>query len=338
MALQDELSKIRNKSFQLVYTLIGTEKFLIESFKDTLKKEIMFDESDDLNVISFDMTEIEIGEVIHEAETIPFFGDRKVIFVENPYFLTPEKKKNDLNHDMNALENYLKNPLETTVLVFVANVEKLDERKKIVKLLKKESTIISVAPMDDKALKPYVKKYIESEGFVIDKNAFEELLFLTDMNLTRVMNELDKLFLYKSHDKKITKQDVTNLIPKSLEHNIFDLSQHVLGNQAQSSVALYQDLRIAGEETIKIISILLGQIRLLLQIKILTEMNYQQSNMTDTLKIHPYRIKLGVQQSRSLKKETLGNMLDELVELDYQIKTGQIDKELGFEMFLLKTR
>lgn len=338
MSLQDKLAKIRKKQFQSIYTLIGTESFLIETFKKTIKEEISQDEEDEFNIVSFDMAEIEVGEVIHEAETVPFFGDKKVIFVENPYFLTAEKKKNELNHDLKLLEAYLGNPLDTSVVVFITNVEKMDERKKIVKLLKKESQVVDVAEMDDKKLVPYVKNYIENEGFTIDKQAFEELAYLTDMKLSRIMNELDKLFLYKFNEKHITKYDVSNLIPKSLEHNIFDLNQYVLKNQASSSLTLYQDLLVSGEETIKIISILIGQIRLLLQVKFLLEMNYQQSNITDTLKIHPYRVKLAVQQSREMNTRILGSMFNELVDLDYKIKTGQLDKELGFELFLLKTR
>ncbi|MEG2708962.1 MAG: DNA polymerase III subunit delta, partial [Vagococcus sp.] len=99
-----------------------------------------------------------------------------------------------------------------------------------------------------------------------------------------------------------------------------------------------QNLVVAGEETIKVISILIGQIRLLLQVKLLLEMNYQQSNITDALKIHPYRVKLAVQQSRTLDKKILGEMFNELIDLDYNIKTGQVEKELGFELFLLKNR
>lgn len=338
MTLQRVLTSIRKKEYQPVYTLMGTENYLIETFKNTLKTSASLEDVDDLNIISFDMAETELGLAVQEAETIPFFGDYKLIFIDNPYFLTAEKKKNELVHDTKILEEYLKNPLETSILIFTTNVEKLDERKRIVKLLKKESQLVDVNQMTEKELIPYVSHYIESEGYRIEKNAFKQLTYLTDMNLSRVMNELNKLFLYKSDTKEITLKDVDLLIPKSLEHNIFALSQYVLDNKRDEAIELYQDLLISGEETIKIISIFIGQVRLLLQVKLLVDMNYQQSNMTDTLKIHPYRIKLAVQQSRAFEKRLLGEMFSELVDLDHKIKTGQVDKELGFELFLLKSR
>ncbi|HCM90906.1 MULTISPECIES: DNA polymerase III subunit delta [Vagococcus] len=338
MSLQKELAELRKKNFKPIYTLFGTERHLINMFKNTLKQEISVDGEDEFNFITFDMGEVEVSQVIHEAETVPFFGDYKVIFVENPYFLTGERRKNDLEHDVSSLNSYLENPLETTILVFIASYEKMDERKKIVKLLKKESCLVDVKQMSEKELTPYLKQYIENEGYQIDKLAFEQLTYLTDMDLSRMMNELDKLFLYRLDTKIIKRTDVEALIPKSLEHNIFDLSQYVLSNQMMQSLSLYHDLIHDGEETIKVIAVLLGQVRLLLQVKLLLDMNYQQSNITDTLKIHPYRVKLAVNQSKNLTLGTLGEMFNELIDIDYQIKTGQMDKELIFEMFLLKKR
>lgn len=338
MSLQKELAELRKKKFKPIYTLLGTERHLINMFKNTLKQEISVDEEDEFNFITFDMGEVEVSHVVNEAETVPFFGDYKVIFVENPYFLTGEKRKNDLEHDVSSLNSYLENPLETTVLIFIASYEKMDDRKKIVKRLKKESCLVDVKPMSEKELTPYLKQYIENEGYQIDKQAFEQLTYLTDMDLSRMMNELDKLFLYRLDTKVIKRADVDALIPKSLEHNIFDLSQHVLANQATHSLSLYHDLINDGEETIKVIAVLLGQVRLLLQVKLLLDMNYQQSNITDTLKIHPYRVKLAVNQSKNLTLSALGEMFNELIDMDYQIKTGQMDKELIFEMFLLKKR
>ncbi len=338
MSLQDELVQIKNKRFKPVYTLLGTENFLIETFKKEIKQSAVSEEEATFNIVSFDMTEVDLANVVNEAETIPFFGEYKIIFVENPYFLTGEKKKNELNHDLSLLIAYLENPLSTSILVFVASYEKLDERKKVVKLLKKESQLVNVGKMTDRDLIPYVTNYIVSEGYNIDKNAFEKLTYLTDMDLTRIINELEKLFLFKLETKIISKEDVETLIPKTLEHNIFDLNQFVLENKTDQSLSLYHDLLVNGEETIKVISILLGQVRLLLQVKILLDMNYQQSNITDTLKIHPYRVKLAVQQCKTLPFKRLGEIFNELIEIDYNIKTGAIEKELAFELFLLKIR
>lgn len=338
MSLQNELEKIKQKKFAPVYVLKGTETYLIELFKKEIKKQALEEGEEDFNLIQFDMEETNLSLAIEEAETVPFFGDTKLIFLEKPIFLTSEKAKNDVEHDVNSLNRYLENPSPTTVLVIVAAYEKLDERKKVVKLLKKNATMVDVSSMPEKQVQPYIKAYIENEGFKIDREAFSKFTYLTDMKLSRMMNELNKLFLYCSETKQITLCDVDQLIPKSLEHNIFDLINFVTSNKKNEALTLFYDLLLQGEDAIKINAILISQFRLLLQIKLLQGINYQQSNMVDVLKIHPYRVKLGIEQVRTMKVSTLGAIFDELVENDYNIKTGQMDKNLLFELFLLKER
>ena len=83
------------------------------------------------------MEETPLASALNDAMSVPFFGDRRIVIVNNPYFLTGEKKKNKVEHDIDGLLKYLEYPLETTTLVFIAPYEKLDERKKVVKTLKK---------------------------------------------------------------------------------------------------------------------------------------------------------------------------------------------------------
>lgn len=137
MELQKALKEVREQKIAPVYLLIGTELYLSELFKTTLMKELLTEEDDQFNFFSFDMEETPLSAAIAEAETIPFFGDYRLVFVENPYFLTAERKTNGVEHDVNLLLNYLESPSPTTVLVFMASYEKLDERKKITKALKK---------------------------------------------------------------------------------------------------------------------------------------------------------------------------------------------------------
>ncbi|MEG2644202.1 MAG: DNA polymerase III subunit delta, partial [Enterococcus sp.] len=99
----------------------------------------------------------------------------------------------------------------------------------------------------------------------------------------------------------------------------------------------YEELHLQGEETIKLTAILIGQIRLLLQTKILQKVGYQQANIAETLGVHPYRVKLAMQQVAKFPLQLLVTMYDELVENDYEVKTGQAEKELNFQLFILKT-
>ncbi|MBL1229543.1 DNA polymerase III subunit delta [Enterococcus sp. BWB1-3] len=336
MSLQTVLKDVRESKIAPLYLVLGTETYLSELFKLELQNHLFQSGEEEFNITSYDMEEISLSAALAEADTLPFFGDHRLVFIENPYFLTSEKKAAPVEHDMKELTAYLEQPSSSTVVVFQAHVEKLDERKKITKLLKKQAVVVDVSPMDERALKEYTQQTIKNEGYEIQPKAFDKLLYLSDFQLTKIMGELQKLFLFSSEDKRITLEIVEELVPKSLEHNVFDLTAEILAGNSEKAIQTYQDLLLQGEETIKLTAILLSQIRLLLQTKILSQLGYQQSNIAEALKVHPYRIKLGLQQSRSFKLQRLEKIYDELVENDFSVKTGRMDKELQFELFILK--
>jgi DNA polymerase-3 subunit delta len=335
MSLQSEIQKINQKKIAPVYVVHGTEDYLMELFKNALSKNLLEDE-DEMNKMTFDMEETPLSAGMEEAETIPFFGDNRLVFVEKPYFLTAEKKTGGPDHDVDELIHYLEDPVETTVLVFLVKGN-LDGKRKVVKALKKSAVMVDVNPMKEGEVRQYVGNYLKGEKVEITPEAFDLLLDLTNFELGRAMNEVQKLLLFVGTDGKITVQVVRDLVPKSLEHNLFDMTNYVLSGNAEAAIELLQDLLLQGEEIIKINAILISQVRLLIQTRILMNLSYQQANIAETLKIHPYRVKLAMQQARKFSGEVLSLIFDSLVENDYKMKTGQMDKELLFQLFILQT-
>lgn len=337
MSIQADLQKIRKEKLAPCYLVLGTEKFLQDQVRTEILKKIKIDGEDDLNFLSFDMENSSIDEVIAEAETLPFFGDQRLVFVENPYFLTGEKGTNSIDQNTDLLVNYLKEPLETTVLVIFAPYEKLDERKKVTKQLKKTAITIDVKQLDEKAVRQYLLNTLENSEIKMDRQAIDLFLRLTDLDLSKMMRELQKILLYGQEQEVITVKEIEQLVPKTLEHNLFDMTQYILSGRTEQALRLFQDLVTQGEETIKINAILLSQIRLFLQTKFLVKIGYQRANIAETLKIHPYRVKLAMQEVRKFDEQTLRRLFDELVEMDYEIKSGKIEKELSFQLFVLRT-
>lgn len=337
MNTHEALQAIRSQALQPVYLITGTEDYLQQELRQTFMERMKADDLEELNFMSFDMEESTLDQVVGEAESMPFFGDYRMVFVEKPYFLTGEKKSSAPEQDVDALLNYLKTPLDSTVLVIWASYPKLDARKKITKALKKQAVVIDAAPLQEGDLRNFLQRYISNEGAKISREAFDLFLRLTDFDLSKAMNELNKLLLFAGEGGTITLQQVEDLVPKTLEHNVFELTEQVLKGNAAKAYQTYEELHIQGEETIKLNAILISQVRLLLQTKILQKIGYQQANIAETLGIHPYRIKLAMQQVAKFPLTVLSEMYDQLVENDYQVKIGQLDKELAFQLFILKT-
>lgn len=334
--IQKELANIRKGNFSSVYLVLGEERYFVEQIRESLIEHVLDEDSIDLNLASFDMEETTISEALFEASSFPFFGDRKLVFVQNPFFLTGQNTRGLPEHSMDELESYLESPADFSILVFFAPYEKLDRRKKITKQLEKMATVIDVSSPYPNEASQYIKEIVKEKGYHFSDGAFQLFTERTDGNLTSMMHELDKLLLYHTESNTITKEAVNQLVPKTLEQNVFELNTLVLNNQVEASIDTYHDLLVQKEEPIKIVALLISQFRLLLQVKILQKQGYQQPDIAKVLKVHPYRVKLAMQNIRRYDQKLLSDALDYLIDADYNMKTGQIDQELQVELFIMR--
>ncbi|MBC1573146.1 DNA polymerase III subunit delta [Listeria booriae] len=329
-----EWKKIEKKQFAPIYLIIGTEDYIINETKKRLVANILDTEDTDFNYANFDLDETAIEQVIEEAETIPFFGDRRLIVASNPSFLTTEKTKSKIEHRTARFEDYLNEPVDYSILVIIARVEKLDERKKLTKLLKKQATIVDAKRPNDAELRKWIQSAIKNNDFSMEIPAIERLMELTGGQLTTAMNELDKLMLYKLESREISVADVESLVVRSLEQNIFLLLDKMIALDISGALSIYYDLLKQKEEPIKILALIASQFRLLTQIKLLEKQGFSQQQVAQKLKVHPFRVKIGARQAKSFSYEQLTATLERLAEMDFEMKTGYGDKAQKLEWFL----
>ncbi|SFB86780.1 DNA polymerase III, delta subunit [Alkalibacterium subtropicum] len=331
-----QIDKIKKGQLKPVYAVTGTERMLIEEVTTSLTDTIRSGQEDDMNIMHFDLNETSIDDVIYEAESFPFFGGQKLIFIHSSYIFTGKKVSSAVKHTPSLVENYLKDPSDFSILVFIAPYDKLDKRKKVTKSLLKSAEVIDVTPASDKDTADYLKNYCEKSGYHMSRESLERLMQLTDRNLSKAKNELDKLMVYHIEDKEISMESIDKLVSKSLEQNIFELNERVLRKNIKQSIELYQDLLHQKEDPIKILALMISQFRLLLQVKILRTKGYQQADIAGILKIHPYRVKLALQTEKRFKQTTLSQAHRYLISADYEIKSGKVDPEMQIELFIWK--
>lgn len=332
----DELRKeIENNSLKNVYLVLGEDTYLNNKVKELFWNYIP--ESDrEFNAAIYDMETTSIATAIADAISAPFFSEKRLVIITHPYFLTGDTKKHSIEQDVNELIGYLQNPSPDTLLVVLASYEKLDSRKKVVKVLKSKAEIVDTSSLNESEIRQYLIKYCDSKKVIIEKSAIDRLIQLTNANFSKIMNELAKLIIATVDTKKIIVSEVDGLVTKSLEQNVFDLVDFVRDKKIKEAFELYHELLEQKEEPIKINAILIGQFRLLLQVKILQKHSYDQGSIASTLKVHPFRVKLAMQNARKFSNNSLKSAYLGLAEIEEKLKTSSQNPELLFQLFLTK--
>ena len=312
-----------------IYLIYGNEEYLIKAELNKILDNLNV--SND-NIIKYNLDESTIGDILLEVSTVSMFSDKKIVICENSNFLTSESKK-EINDEIDSLTKYINNPFEDVYLIFIVKNEKLDERKKIVKDLKKVSKVLMCNRVDDHNLNNYVYNYFKGNGYDIDMSLVRLIKDKVKYDLSNIINECDKLMYYKDTNKKITKEDIENVITENIEDNVFSLTDAILNKDTNKKIKIYKDLLLMGEEPIKLIAMIANQFRLLLQVKLMVKNDYKQNEMATIIKEHPYRVKLALNSNYSINEIT--DNIKKLYKLDYDIKTGNIDKNFGLELYLL---
>ena len=155
----------------------------------------------------------------------------------------------------------------------------------------------------------------------------------TDIN--NITNELNKLINYKLEDKHITNNDIDSLCITNNDEEIFALTDAIVKNNIKESIRLYNVFLDKNYEVTAMIGLIASQFRFLLQVKLLYNKGLSNDKIASSLGVHPYRVKLAINNLYYYSKELLESYLVKLFELDKKIKLGVIDKNTAFELFIL---
>ena len=322
-----------------ILVLTGEDVGQFEWLKKDILKKIGYDPSD-LNYSYFDMKEASYAEVELDLVSLPFFADEKIVILDHLLDLTTAKKRNLTDEDLKQFENYLENPSESTRLVIFAE-GKLDSKRRLVKLLKRDAQIIEATTPKEQEVKRYFSSQAQELGLNFVGDSLDQLLLKSGYDFGELQKNLALLQAYKE-DGQITLEDIEEVVPKTLQDNIFDLTQMILKRQIDQARNLVKDLRLQGEDEIKLIAILLGQFRMFSQVKIFSEEGQSESQIVASLselsgrKVNPYQVKFALRDSRKLSLSFLKQAMMTFIETDYVIKSGTYDKDYLFDVALLK--
>lgn len=303
------------------YVIVSTDEVNIN---ENIKK--ITSKLDDYDLIKYDLKEIELSKVIEDLDTYNLFENKKVIIGNNAYFLsTSKKEKNDVEQSTNELELYLKNQSDNILILIT---DKLDGKKNIVKLLKSNAEIIDSEININTIIKDKLK------DFKMDNYTINYLIEYCGNDNEKIINELDKLMLYKFDEKIITKEDIESIVIKSLTDNIFDLINSITKRNKKKSYDIYIDLTRNGTDINMIIAMLEEQYRIMYNGRILlNENNNDYKKVADIMNIHQYRFQKAIESSYDYSLDDIFKKLIELDNIEIKSRTGE-DPSIYFEQFI----
>lgn len=334
MSYFDVLKRVKNNQMSQVFLLYGTESYFIQNIKKQITHTLL--SHNDENISTYDLEETPIQDVIADVETYPFFGEKKLIIAQNPIFLQARSPKLTFDHHVESLIKYLKDPVDYSVLMIIAPYDKLDQRKKITKALKQHAQVVECQPIKEHELAQWIKNLANHLNITITHDALEVFEANLAINLQLLQNEMTKCAQYVGEGGEVTKDIAEQLLSHTPTSSALQLVDAVIDRNLHKAITIYKNLEKMNEEPIALIALLAFQFRMILQVKLLKQKGYNEYRMQKKLGGHPYVIKIASQRERNFSIKQLERTIHVLTETDTQIKKGELEKDIAFELLLFE--
>lgn len=307
----------------MLYLFYGDSQYLIDQ---EINKVIKDNEIDEINISKYELDSTNFKDIIEDAVTVSMFSDKKMIIVSDAYFFTTDKRVGDVS----LFEEYFKNTNSDVIIIFKVNNIKLDERKKVTKLIRKIGNVIEYKNGSD--INNIVKQMFS--GYQISNNTINLLIDRVGNDMYALENEINKIKLYKE-DKDIKDEDIINLTSENIDADLFKLLDYIINHDKEKALILYREMVKTNLEPIQIIISLANKYRLMYEVKEMAISGMNNDEIAKELSQNPKYIYMLLKNSQKYTSDSLLKLISALANLDYEIKSSSIDKNLAFELFIL---
>ncbi|MGB1003294.1 MAG: DNA polymerase III subunit delta [Salibacteraceae bacterium] len=225
------ISQLQKKQYKPVYLLHGNEAFFIDKITDYISDNVLSEAEKGFNQTTFYGRDADVRAVIETAKRYPMMAEKQVVII---------KEAQDLKR-IDELEDYMANPVESTILVLAFKYKKPDGRKKVFKQIKKNGLVFESKAIYENQMQKWVEDYVHQNKRKITPKATLLISEYIGTNLSLASNEIEKLFINVPEGELIEDHTISEVIGINKDFNTFEL-QRAIGERNMTKamqIALY---------------------------------------------------------------------------------------------------
>ena len=312
---------IANGKYERVYLLYGDEPYLIRYYKNRLRKAIIPEEGS-MNYAYYDSFPDNIETITEFADTMPFFGDRRLLILDKLSLF-----KKDV-----GLADYIENIPDTTTMIIVE--DEIDKRSRLYKAISKYGCIMELKKLAMPDMKIFVANRLKSAGKGISERDCEYLIQSVGDDLFTLANEADKCIACAGDKPGVDKAVIDEVCSMQVENKIYDMVDAILRHDGNTVFSLYGDLVTLRENAFGIMAVIRRNYNQLLKVRELYEEGCSAIEIASRVKMADWLVKKQIQKIKNYESEKLKKALELVTETEYSIKIGNIGEQLGLEIML----
>ncbi len=272
------IKDIKAGKFLPVYVLHGDEAYYIDEISDAIQEHALEEHERDFNQSIVYGKEADLLTLISDLRSYPLMSERRLLILK-------EAQDFKLLEELNA---YIENPLSSTVLVICHKYKAIDARKKLLKSAAKVGVIFKSDKVKEYQLVDWTLNMVKAKGFGITSKANMLLVESLGNDLSRIVNEINKLAIFIEPGTTINEVHIEENIGISKDYNIYELANAVAVKDYLKAMKIvnYFDQNLKPGDFIPIYSSLFKFFTQIMRIHFLP--NKSQEAVARALQIHPF--------------------------------------------------
>ena len=323
-------SAIKARKFAPVYFLCGEEAFFIDALADLIEANVLNDMEKAFNQTIAYGKDLSARQIIETCGRLPMMAEKQLVIIKEAQALSLKAE------DEEQYLRYLKNPVKTTVLVFVWKHGKPDGRKSFGKEMTKVASYYESKPLYENAVAPWVKKWLSERKFKIEEEAADLLVEYTGTELSKVANELEKLIISKQPGATITVDDVATGVGLTKEFTPFELN-NALGAKNKTKAYQIVNYFVANPKSGPLVMVVATMQTYFNKLYLAHQFrNMMDKDLAAAIKVSPFFVKDYKTAARNFTEQKIEQIFYLLEEYDLRskgvnnhgVKEGELMKEL----------
>ncbi len=209
---QKIISEISRKKYLPVYLLCGEEPYYIDVISDHIEANVVDESMKEFNLSVFYGRDTDATKVLETVKRYPMMSDYQVVII---------KEAQDMK-TVDELALYLEKPLESTLLVICYKYKKYDKRKSLAKLADKKGVYFESSRIYSDKVPAWIDDYVTSRGYKITPKASILLADFLGTDLSKVVNEISKLFILLKPGSTINEDVIEKNVGISKDYNFYE--------------------------------------------------------------------------------------------------------------------
>lgn len=276
-----------------------------------------------MNFSIFEGEDVNVKEIIDLSETLPFFADRRVIFIEDSKLF---KKGGE------ELAEYLEELPETTYVVFVE--EEVDKRSRLFKAVMKQGNAVEFVTQTEETLMKWIGARIGREGKNITQAAYRTFISKTGTDMENIEKELEKLICYTLDKDVIEPEDVEAITTEQISNKVFDMVDAIAAHRQKQAMDLYYDLLALREAPMRILFLITRQFQILMTVKVMSNQGFGNKDIASKAGCPEWAVRKYQGQAKAFSLEQIKKALQDGVEYEEAVKTGRMNDQMAVELFI----